>query len=339
MRHRQWAKGAAALGDVTHGCQTTPQAVLDRISVRGDAGETLHGVEALSLITSKVYEAPFKPNQFLDFIAFDTTGGAGLRNTIYYEGESSAKWSRLGAHSADFDKADASAVPQTVLVECYVSGFDIWLRDLEAAQRSGSDIAGRYARAVRASYQALLQAHSLFGDPASQIEGLFNSGRIKNRKRLTTAFTTATVAADLYDGLVEMANSIPDTSEGLHDGFALVIPGPMKRHCDTSFRGTDSTVSVTDWFEGSTNYSLIGAEQLKSITGSLIGETGTTSGAVGGALGDPMVAEKKVPRPFFQMPQVTDMAGLRLVTPVIADIGGWHIYEPTALCVRTNIWS
>ncbi len=341
-------KGARALTEITAGM--IPASIYfnqsdnnnRKAQARGDAGETLYGELALTMIQEGVYEAQFKPNALLDLIAFNTSGGAGLQSTKYFEGESRATFMRLGAKNPGFGTADAGTVPILQSVETYVSGWEMWLKDTEAAAAAGIDPMPRYARAVRAAYRQLMQDHCLYGDQESQIEGLLNSGRIKNRARLATALDENSTANDLYNALADIVKSIASTSEGLHDSpYALAVPGPLKRKCDTTFRGVDSTVSVTDWFQGSTGYQLIGIESLKEVDLALIneGQAGTTGAAVAGNFGSSMVLEKMVPRPFQQLAPHVDSAGLRTITPVVCDIGGWHIYDPTALAVRSNIWS
>ena len=339
-------RGIAALNEITAG--TLPASVYfgahkqtaQRAQARGDSGEALYGEEALTAIQTTVYEAPFKPHPFLDLISYDTSGGAGLQSSKYYEGEARAKFNKMGSKSAGFDTADVSALPILQNVEVWVSGWEMWLTDTERAARAMTNPVPRKARACRSAYRALLLDHCLYGDNESQIEGLLTTGRIKNRASLATPLTEASNATELYSGLTAITKSIPDTSEGLHDTpYALAVPGPLKRHCDTTFRGSESTVSVTDWFQGSTGYQLISIESLKSVQGSLFGEAGVTSAAIAGNFGDPDTIELFHPRPLFQLPTHIDNAGMRAITPVITDIGGWHIYDPTALAVRTNIWS
>jgi len=347
MKTHGFTRGARGLSQITAGLIlartyfNADQAAARKVVARGDAGETLYGEHALTRIQEGVYEAPFKPNRLLDLIAFNTSGGPGLQATKYFEGEARATFSRLGSKSAGFPLADASALPILQGVETYVSGWEMWIKDTEAAAAGGGNPMPRFARACKGAYRDLLLDHCLYGDPESQIEGLLNSGRIKNRALLATALTSASTATNLYTALSNITNSIGSTSEGLHDSpYAIAVPGPLKRKCDTTFRGSEGTISVTEWFEKSTGYNLIGIESLKTINGAIFGEgSGTTSAIVAGNFGSPEVMEKMVPRPFQQLPAHIDSAGLRTVTPCVCDLGGWHIYDPTAVAIRTNVWS
>ncbi len=310
-------------------------------AVYGDSDTGIFIAKQLQLIETQVYERPFQPNPLLDVIQINTSGGAGLGETGFYEESGRARFKRMGDASADFDLADLKRKERLFPILPYISGYSYWMREFERAQRVGISLDTRKAMYCRKAYEDLLELHCLVGEPEEGVYGLLNAPEIENRATLATAFSTSTTATDLLDGLVDIVDSVTSESEDTaRIPTDLFVPGPLFRYARRLFFGSGEQVSVRDRFEDITGCSLRPVERLKSIDSQLVdasASSGTDSFAIAGVF-DAMSHQKQVPVPFQQMRPHVRSAGLETVIPCRTEIGGLHIYEP-CFAVRENVWS
>ena len=156
-------------------------------------------------------------------MSFRTSDAPGSEATRYYEGEARASFKTMGPRGVDFDLADTKGQPITQPVEWYYSGYEMYRRDILAANLANTQEVPRKAKAVTHAYRDLLVLHFLLGDLNSGIKGLLNHDFIKNRNRIkdTDRLSNASTAQELYDLLVDFAHSIEDTREDIYKVFKL----------------------------------------------------------------------------------------------------------------------
>lgn len=314
----------------------TPQA-------RGDANGTIFD-ERLVSIEERIYERSVPNHPLLDVVNFRTSDAPGIEATRYYEGEARASFKTMGPRSADFDLADTKGQPITIPVEWYYSGYEMYRREVLAANLANTQEVPRKAKAVTNAYRDLLVSHFLLGDLDSNIKGLLNHDHIKNRKRLKDAdrLSNTSTAQELYDLLVDFAHSIEDTSEDIYGGeggYAMALPSQLYRRVCRTYFGNDANITVKQRVEDATGFTLVPINRLNKVDRALLGEgTGDTAAAMCGKF-TPTTHAKVLVQEFNQLPAHTDTAGLRTVTPVETCIGGIHLFEPLSFAVRTNIWA
>ena len=314
------------------------------LQARGDSNGAI--VEnALEVTIDRVYERAVPRHPLLDLVSFNTSLDPAATATRYNEGESRAAWSPMGPRSADFGTSDIKEQSVTIPTQYYYSGYDVWLQEARALASSSDNTAiPRKAGACISGYRDLLVLHFLCGDADAKIPGLLNNDKIKNTRRYSASkrITPATTADDMAKLLIELCHSIADESEDIYgdeSGYALALPSKLYRLAKRTHFSTSKDDTVLSRVISDTDFQVIPVNRLNGIDGGLLGSgTGNVSVAFAAKLSE-QTHQKQLPNPMEQLGAFVDNAGLRSVVPMIANIGGLHIYEPNAFATALNIYS
>lgn len=318
----------------------------DRINphrVYGDADVDGYFIlKSLQDIKTQNYMRPLPPNQLLDVVKINTTGGAGLRETGFREEDGRASWKRQGDKDGKFEEAENKILENTFKVLPYISGYAYMLREFESAQRSGFPLEARRAFLCRQAYFDLVIRSVLVGEPTEGVTGFLNDESIENRKQYKTPLSVTSTAQECYDRLVEIFNSVMDKSnETAQRPTDMLVPGALYRLCEDKQFGNGEKESVLERFERVKKCKLREIESLTSVTDGLVKGTNSTTArsyAICGVFND-MTHEKMIPIPFQQRPSHEAENGFKTVVPCRCEIGGLHIYSPTQFAVRSNIFA
>lgn len=289
---------------------------------RMDENLALFMARQVDYLKTKAYEVEYAPQSAMRIFPMTSEIPAEAKNFIYGIYDSVGMAKIIADYSDDLPTVDANYREETGRVFRLGDGYHLSIDEAKIAQRAGTNINDRKARAARKAVDTKMNDLAWRGDEAHQIPSIFDHPNIP--RVLSAGWTTGDIA------LRELATAIKNIvtiTKGNHRANRIVIP-PSTNDVFTQ-RADGTTISMRDYFV--TQYPGLTWEEayeLEDIDGK------GTKGALVFEF-DPDNLSIEVPEPFNQLaPQAQN---LHYKVPCTAKTTGLTVYRPLTIQIITGL--
>lgn len=297
-----------------------------------DEQDTFFLVKELNLLRNVAKEVKYENLIARDLFPFVSGLGAGLETISYEVYDMQGKAGYIEGAS-DIPKVNAKRKENKENVRTIASSYSINMFEMERALRSGRNLEQRKLLAALRVLENELDKVAFYGDKEHGLNGLLSKptsleivtivadGSGSSKKWATK--TADKIERDIND----MLRKIPD--EFMNMPLTLLL-SPANYMLLNTIRINNTAISLREYILQNTDISRIEkTSKLKAVPTMSNKEIGVLF------VNNPEVLELVVPRDREQRAPFRD--GRELVTDVVMDISGMHIYHPKSIVVTDEI--
>jgi hypothetical protein len=297
-----------------------------------DAQETLAFARQLETIKNRVYATKYPELKGRRFVPTSNEAGAATEYLTYRIWDDYVMAKVIGNYSTDIPTVNASA--REVSVKLYTVGdaYIYSIDDLRMAQRAGTGLVDKLAKASRRGIELLRDEHTAFGTPEMGSFGLLNHPNVAIESLANGDWANpATTGEEILQDLNQLVTSMMVTTNEIFMGDTLLMSIEAFRIVSTKLldAGNSSNITVLQAFRAQ-NPGITVDSWTKLANANAAGN----AGRIVFYKNDSEVLEFEVGIEFEQMP--VEYRAMTYTTVCRARWGGVQIQYPNAILYSDN---
>jgi hypothetical protein len=307
---------------------------------RFDSNESMFMLRQLDYIKQQTYDIKYPELKARKLIPVSSEADPGAENIFYRQYDQSGIAKVISNYADDLPDSDVIGKEYSAAVKTLGASYKYSIQEMRAAVYGNVPLEQRKANAARRAIAQKENKIAFYGDPLSNLIGLFNAPNVTSVSipatgtGSTTQWVNKTPDQILYD-MNLVSNTVVSVSLGIENPDTMLLPLAQYNYVASTARSDFSDKTILNYFLENNPY-IKQVEWLNELLGA--GTSGSGSAPYSRMYAyrrSPEVLTLEIPSDFEQLE--LQRKNLVFKVPCIERIGGVLVYYPLALAYGDGI--
>lgn len=202
----------------------------------------------LEYVLARVYEKKYPELSSRLMFPVSSEGGEGVDSISYEVWDETGIAQFISAYAGDIPRADVKAQKFSVPIHRMAEAFGMSLDEIKKAQRTGSNLSDRKAKAVRNGHELKLNEVAFYGSDELGLMGLFSHPSIPNGNAPTLDWETGPkTPQEILDCFKAGLKAVKTATKNRERITAIRVPSQVYAHLALTQLNANVETTIFEW--------------------------------------------------------------------------------------------